>query len=208
MSKISHKLLLLIVFSFISIIWLSSHAKSKDHAECIAFVNKPSEYDTCRFGEREYTGSWSNSPMVVGVIESLKTVFYGFLVILFFAVIGFIIYMIIKGMRGAKDPTQIIFENPKTGQSRIALVGFSWTTLLFGPFPMIFRSNWKRFVIILLIGFFTLGISNIFFAFVVNKMHVKDLINDGFKVKSVEHGTIDEVAREFEFPLPILESYK
>lgn len=96
----------------------------------------------------------------------------------------------------------IYFENPKTGQMKEAPVGFSWTTFFFGPFPMLFRSNWKWFTIILLLAMFTWGLSNLVFMFLINKLHIKDLVADGFKAKSVKSGTIDDVSTSLGLQLP------
>jgi hypothetical protein len=91
---------------------------------------------------------------------------------------------------------EIHFENPRTGQKRDAPVGFSWTTLFWGPIPMIYRGNWKWAAIIIIAGIVTFGISNIAFAFFINKSHIRDLINDGFEGKaaggvSLAQATID-----------------
>lgn len=89
---------------------------------------------------------------------------------------------------------QITFENPRTGQIRVAPVGFSWTTLFFGPFPALFRSDWIGAAIIILAAMITFGFSNFVFCFIYNKMYVKRLIADGFKVT---HSTmpVEEVER-------------
>ena len=89
----------------------------------------------------------------------------------------------------------IHFENSKTGQRRDAPVGFSWTTLFWGPIPMIYRGNWKWAVIITIGALITFGISNIVFSFFINKSHIQDLINDGYKAKengvNLAQATID-----------------
>lgn len=180
------KLLLTIFFTFIGMLALNSHAdepkKSRGHEECVAYVNQPWAYDECRFGPGEYTGPWDSNPKLLEFIDSVESLLYSLLAPGAIILIGTALY---RGSKQAKHSPQIHFENPRTGQSRMAVIGFSWTTLLFGPFPMVFRSNWKRFVIVLLIGCVTFFLSNVFFAFTVNRMHVQDLLNDGFKVKSV-----------------------
>ena len=100
----------------------------------------------------------------------------------------------------------IIFENPRTGQVRSAPVGLSWTTLLFGPFPMLFRGSCKWFVIILLLALITGGLSNIIFLFAANKAYIKELISEGFQVKSVARGTLSEMGKQLGYALPLHES--
>ncbi len=86
---------------------------------------------------------------------------------------------------------QVIYlQKLNTGQVREAPVGFSWTTLIFGPFPMLFRGNWKLFVFVLLPAVMTLGLSDIVFAFIINKLHIKDLLRDGFMPKQEQLGSV------------------
>ncbi len=53
----------------------------------------------------------------------------------------------------------IYFENPRIGQMKEAPVDFSWNTFSFGLFPMLFRSSWKWFTIILVLALITLWLS-------------------------------------------------
>lgn len=71
--------------------------------------------------------------------------------------------------------------NPTTKQYDQAKVGFSWTVLFFGVFPALFRSDWKNFFIMLLVGVFTLGFSSLVFMFLYNKTYINDKIKAGFK---------------------------
>jgi hypothetical protein len=98
----------------------------------------------------------------------------------------------------------IYFENPRTGQMKEAPVGFSWTTAFFGPFPMLFRGNWKWFAIILILALITWGLSSLVFMFIINKSYIKDLVGDGFKAKSVKVGTLEQVSMAIGFPIPLL----
>ena len=88
----------------------------------------------------------------------------------------------------------IFFENPTSGQKKKAPVGISWTTLFFGPFPALMRGSFKWFAIILLTSIFTMGISHFVFMFLFNKLYIKDLIGAGFKAKSVEEGTVEQMS--------------
>ena len=100
----------------------------------------------------------------------------------------------------------IAFENPHTGETKEAPVGFSWTVFFFGFFPPIFRNDWKWALIILVFALITWGLSSLVFMFIYNKLYIKDLISAGFKVKSVETGTINEITKSLEINLPLLET--
>lgn len=68
-------------------------------------------------------------------------------------------------------------------------VGFSWTTLFFGFFPALFRGDLKwaaiMFISSLAIGIITAGtapwVISIAFAFVYNKIYIKELIEKGYR---------------------------
>lgn len=59
-------------------------------------------------------------------------------------------------------------------------IGFSWTTFFFGCFVPVIRGDWKWFVIMLLAGGATFGISWFVFPFIYNGIFVKDLLGRGF----------------------------
>lgn len=75
----------------------------------------------------------------------------------------------------------LTMKNPHNGKIREAPIGFSWTVLFFGCLPALFRSDWKGFVIMLILALFTFGLSGLVFAFIYNSMHAKALINDGYR---------------------------
>ena len=54
----------------------------------------------------------------------------------------------------------ITFQNPHTGQTRMAPVDFSWTVLFFGPLPMAFRGNRKWLFLLTLLSFLTVALSH------------------------------------------------
>ncbi|MEN1968598.1 DUF2628 domain-containing protein [Lentibacillus sp. N15] len=68
-------------------------------------------------------------------------------------------------------------------------VGFSWTTFFFGFFPALFRGDLKwaaiMFVVAVVIGIVTAGIApwvvSIVFAFIYNKIYIKELIEKGYR---------------------------
>ena len=99
----------------------------------------------------------------------------------------------------------IHFEQPTSGQLREAAIGFSWTLLLFGFFPPLFRSDWKWAIIMVLAGFVTLGLSWCVFPFIYNKLYAKELIKQGFKVKSIIGGEPEIIGSKIGEKLPMME---
>ena len=75
---------------------------------------------------------------------------------------------------------EITFTNEYTGQYKTAPIGFSWTTFFFGCFPAMFRGDWKWAVIQFILAFITGGISWLVMPFLYNKLHIKDLLKQGF----------------------------
>lgn len=99
----------------------------------------------------------------------------------------------------------LMMENPNTGQIKEAPVGFSWTVFFFGFFPPMFRGDFKWGFIMLILALITVGISNIVFMFIYNKFYIKDLIGDGFKVKSIINSNEDLIRARLKMDLPLLE---
>jgi len=97
---------------------------------------------------------------------------------------------------------KLIMENPNTGITKKAPVGFSWTTLFFSVLPALFRGDAKWFLIQLLIACFTGGLSAIVFAFIYNKTYIHKLLEKGFKVKDVEGGTLEKARAKLGINLP------
>ena len=79
----------------------------------------------------------------------------------------------------------IIFKNPNSGGIKEAPVGFSWTTMFFGGFPALLRGHIGLGVIQIILQIATSGISAVIFAFFYNKMYIKYLVGEGFKVKDI-----------------------
>lgn len=97
----------------------------------------------------------------------------------------------------------IIFEHPQIGSTRQAPVGFSWTTLFFGFFPALFRGHWTMAIIIFILQAATFGLSSFVFAFIYNKMYVKYLIGEGFKVRSASQD-LDFLSQRLGAQIPVL----
>jgi len=85
---------------------------------------------------------------------------------------------------------KVILVNPHTEEVKTIPVGFSWTVLFWGCFPALFRQDWMNFGIMagtLLVSafLFVAFIPLIVFSFIYNdKMCLKSLLNDGWKIKS------------------------
>ena len=99
----------------------------------------------------------------------------------------------------------LMLKNPNTGEILRAPVGFSWTTLFFSFFPALFRSDWKWAVIQFLVAMPTFGMSAFVFAFIYNKLHIKELLfSKGFKVTGSEKGNLQLVSNKLGLELPML----
>ena len=96
----------------------------------------------------------------------------------------------------------IDFHNPRTGALKQAPVGFSWTTLLFGFFPALFRGHLMGALIMFLLGFATFGLSGLVFAFIYNKMYVRHLLGEGFKVAR-SSWDVGRISRKLRIDLPL-----
>ncbi len=94
--------------------------------------------------------------------------------------------------------TLCYMKNPSNNLTAKAYVGFSWTALFFGPWPLLFRNEWGFFLIFLVvyviaamvtfgIGAFVLGIV---WAFYFNKWHMRRLIQNGFAIDESQPGAL------------------
>ena len=100
----------------------------------------------------------------------------------------------------------IYFENPRTAQQREAPMGYSWSTLFLGPFPMLARKEGVWFLVCLAMAVLTLNLSSVVLSFFVNKLYIRYLINEGFKVRQVRDGDRLQAAEKLGIKLPSLES--
>jgi hypothetical protein len=83
----------------------------------------------------------------------------------------------------AKD----IYLKHSTGLTKIGYYGFSWTTFFFGPFPALFRGDFKWFLIGLLAVLIITPVVGplvpliwVIWAFFYNRIYTRDLIQSGF----------------------------
>ena len=69
------------------------------------------------------------------------------------------------------------------------------------------RKEWMLFVMTLLLTVLTLHISNIVLSFKVNRMYIQMLINQGYRVAKVKHGSVERMSKKLGIPLPSLSSF-
>ena len=98
---------------------------------------------------------------------------------------------------------KLILEHPTTGIIKKAPLGFSWTTLIFPPFPALFRGDGKAFMIQLLLDLFLFGVPVFIFPFIYNKQYIMRLLREGYKVSEVKRGTVESVSRRLKIKLPM-----
>ena len=98
---------------------------------------------------------------------------------------------------------RIILQHPSSGIIKKAPVGFSWTTLLFGPLPAIFRGDIKWFCI-QFIANGLLIIPYVIFPFIYNKLYIKKCLEAGYKAKAVEGDTLEALNAKLGLELPLL----
>lgn len=93
--------------------------------------------------------------------------------------------------------TLISMKHKATGIVKDGFYGFSWTTLLFGPLPALFRGDFVTFiglfVVILILGIMTFGIGGFvamfLWAFMYNGYYTKKLLEAGYEFT----GTPEEI---------------
>lgn len=86
--------------------------------------------------------------------------------------------------------TKVILKHPDTGLMKSAYYGFSWTTLIFGMFPALFRGDFITFLgaaaVYFILAIVSYGIlpfiASIAWAFMYNKYHARRLIERGYRI--------------------------
>ena len=75
---------------------------------------------------------------------------------------------------------KIEFYNISTGKYKEAPIGFSWTTLFFGPLPMLFRGKLGWVLGYCLMYLIFVELFAIFFPFFYNKLYIRSLLNSRY----------------------------
>ncbi len=84
--------------------------------------------------------------------------------------------------------TRVLLKHRASGLVKNGFFGFSWTTLFFGFFPALFRGDFLTFiggfVVIVILGIFTLGIGSALamfvWAFFYNGYYTRKLLERGY----------------------------
>ena len=116
-------------------------------------------------------------------------------------IVGGYLWLAISQSRKGK----LEFTHPKREVVRIAPIGFSWTTLIFGGFPALLRGHFIAALIIFIIILVSSGIAALIFPFFYNKWYVKSLIKKGFLVSSVQ-GDFKKISARFKENLPVMKT--
>lgn len=85
--------------------------------------------------------------------------------------------------------TKIRMKHKETGLTKDGFIGYSWTTLLFGSFPALFRGDFITFigvfVVLIILGVISFGIgafiAMIVWSFLYNKYYTRKLIEKGYQ---------------------------
>jgi hypothetical protein len=100
--------------------------------------------------------------------------------------------------------TKLIMQNPFSADIKHAPVGFSWTSLFFGPLVPLFRGHYAGCAFWAVMSLFTAGLAIGVQAFIYNKRYLMHLVNNGYKV---QHSPLplDYVASKVSMKLPEIE---
>ena len=116
-------------------------------------------------------------------------------------IIGGYLWLAIRQSRKGK----LEFTHPDREVVRIAPIGFSWTTLIFGGFPALFRGHFLAAVAIFITTIVTSGLAALVFPFFYNKWYVKSLVKKGYLVSSVQ-GDFSIISSGFKYDLPTMKA--
>ena len=82
-------------------------------------------------------------------------------------------------------------------RTKIIPIGFSWTMLFFGPLVPLFRKDFIWAVGILVGNIFTYGLVGIISAFFYNKLHIENLLSDGYYIETIGSNITEQNLREY-----------
>lgn len=116
-------------------------------------------------------------------------------------IIGGYLWLAISQSRKGK----LEFTHPERGTFRIAPIGFSWTTLIFGGFPALIRGHFLAALIIFMLTLISSGIAALIFPFFYNKWYVRHLIKKGFFISGVQ-GDFEKISSGFKGSLPTMKT--
>ena len=97
--------------------------------------------------------------------------------------------------------TTLYMENPRTGQTRKAPLGFSWTGLFFGPFVPALRGDWTWTFIWLALLCFTATIAHWVMPFFYNKLYARKLVENGYIVPGLADSELQEYSYKVGAPV-------
>lgn len=98
----------------------------------------------------------------------------------------------------------IKFESPRHMAIYNAPVGFSWTVLFFGAVPPLLRGHYAAGYVIGAWQLVTLGLSNIIFAFIYNRLFILHIMGEGLKASGASHD-LNHLSVRLKFRIPELE---
>ena len=90
----------------------------------------------------------------------------------------------------------ITFGHEAKHTTVIAPVGFSWTVFFFGFITPIVRQDYKSAFWMLVSFLLSFGVSNLIFAFMYNRLYIRQLDQQGFKAINVSENQWDRVEHD------------
>ena len=103
---------------------------------------------------------------------------------------------------------KVTLNNERTGQTRIAPIGFSWTVFLFGFFVPLIRGDWIWTLVMVLLfpaawlalftgvfGIVWLAVALIF-ANLYNNIYFKSLLNDGYVIQKIPEKDLELIEKK------------
>lgn len=90
----------------------------------------------------------------------------------------------------------ITFSHEAQQSTVTAPVGFSWTVFFFGFITPVVRQDFKWAFWILVGSLLSFGLSNLIFAFIYNRLFIRQLDQQGFKAINVSDNQWDRVEHD------------